>query len=93
MKNNQARAHLSLVGKLPEGYIILCEFDGEEYSFLAKTLRTSVECPHCGAIRYSAELAQEYFLGKNMATRSPIGIMTRSHHLALGPKPADVPAI
>jgi hypothetical protein len=43
MKNSQARTHLSVVGKLPEGYIILCEFDGEEYSFLAKALNRSKE--------------------------------------------------
>jgi hypothetical protein len=89
MKSNKAPAHLSVVGKLPEGYVVLCELDGEEYSFLAKTLGISVECPHCGATRHGVELAQEYFLGKDMATRSSIGIMTRSHHMAPRPKPGN----
>jgi hypothetical protein len=81
MGKNSASAHLAVVGKLPEGYIILCEIDGEEHSFLAKNLGISVECPHCGATRCSAELAQEYFLGRSAATASPIGVIAHSHHL------------
>jgi hypothetical protein len=86
MKNDQSSTHLSIAGKLPEGYVILCS--GDEYSFLAKTLGPSVECPHCGATRRGVELAQEYFLGRGIATRSPIGIVTRSHHMPTGSKPA-----
>ena len=80
MKSNKASARLSVVGKLPEGYVILCRLNGDEYSFLTKTLGISVECPHCGATRCSAELAQEYFLGRSTAKRLPIGVMTRSPH-------------
>jgi hypothetical protein len=92
MKNGQTSARLSVAGKLPEGYIIHCRFGGDEYSFLVRALGISVECPHCGATRHGAELAQEYFLGKDVATKSPIGIMTRSHHAALRPKSAGGPA-
>jgi hypothetical protein len=80
MKKDKEAAHLAVVGKLPEGYVILCELDGDEHSFLAKNLGVSVECPHCGATRCSAELAQEYFLGRSAARGSPTGVMARSHH-------------
>jgi hypothetical protein len=55
--------HLSVVGRLPDGYVILCQLNGDEYSFLAKALGISVECPHCGATRCGADLAQEYYSG------------------------------
>jgi hypothetical protein len=61
MRNGQSPGRLSIAGKLPEGYVILCHSSGEEYSFLAKTLGISVECPHCGTTRHGVELAQEYF--------------------------------
>jgi hypothetical protein len=89
MKSNKASARLSVVGKLPEGYVILCRLNGDEYSFLTKTLGISVECPHCGATRHGVELAQEYFLGNGIATRSSLGMMTRSHHMAPRRKPGD----
>jgi hypothetical protein len=89
MKNNQLSARLSIAGKLSEGYVILCCSSGDEYSFLAKTLGISVECPHCGATRHGVELAQEYFLGRGIGTRSPLGIATRSHHMAPRPKPGN----
>jgi hypothetical protein len=60
MKHGRTSAQLSVAGKLPEGYVILCRLDGDEYSFLVKSLGISVECPHCGATRCGAELAQEY---------------------------------
>jgi hypothetical protein len=79
MRKNRTSAHIAVVGKLPEGYIILCEIDGDEHSFLAKNLGISVECPHCGATRCSTELAQEYFLGRSVATASPMGLKAPSH--------------
>jgi hypothetical protein len=82
MKSNKVSARLSVVGKLPEGYVILCRLNGDEYSFLTKTLGISVECPHCGATRHGVELAQEYFLGNVIATRSPIGNDGAIHHIA-----------
>jgi hypothetical protein len=72
MDKNKETAHLTVVGKLPEGYIILCVLDGDEHSFLARNLGVSVECPHCGATRCSADLAHEYFLGRSAANGWPI---------------------
>jgi hypothetical protein len=65
----EAFARLSVAGKLLGGYVILCRTNGDEYSFLAKTLGISVECPHCGATRWGADLAQEYCLGRARAAR------------------------
>jgi hypothetical protein len=77
-KDRTTGSHLTVVGKLPEGYVILCELDGNEHSFLAKNLGLSVECPHCGATRCSVDLAQEYFLRRSTSGQSPIGVMARS---------------
>jgi hypothetical protein len=85
MKNDRGPARLSVIGKLPEGYIILCELDGDEHSFLRRTLGISVECPHCGTTRCSTELAQEYFIARRTGSESPLDVMTRSHHVLLGP--------
>ena len=63
MKNEyRMGARLTIVGRLPEGYIVLCGQDGEEYSFLVKSLGISVECPHCGATRCGPDLAAESYL-------------------------------
>jgi hypothetical protein len=67
----EAFARLSVAGKLPGGYVILCRTSGAEYNFLAKTLGISVECPHCGATRGGADLAQEYFLGRERLPGPP----------------------
>jgi len=63
MKNEERiDAQLTVVGRLPEGYIVLCRQNDEEYSFLVKALGISVECPHCGATRCGPELAAENYL-------------------------------
>jgi hypothetical protein len=71
MKNSRTSGSLSVVGKLPEGYVILCRLNGDEYSFLAKALGISVECPHSGATRGGTDLAQEYYLGRDKAAVTP----------------------
>jgi hypothetical protein len=75
MRNEErTEARLSIVGRLPEGYIVLCRQDGEEYSFLVKALGISVECPHCGATRCGPELAAESYLESangNRPARTP----------------------
>jgi hypothetical protein len=88
MKNDRTPAHLSVVGRLPEGYVILCRLDREEHSFLAKALGISVECPYCGATRCSAELAQEYYVGKSLTARSTGGRSgpVRSPHVQIIPR-------
>jgi hypothetical protein len=63
MKNEERTdARLTIVGRLPEGYIVLCSQEGEEYSFLVKSLGISVECPHCGTTRCGPDLAAESYL-------------------------------
>jgi hypothetical protein len=89
MKSNQSSPRLSIAGKLPEGYVILCRSGGDEYSFLVKILGISVECPHCGATRHGVELAQEHFLGGGPGTSGPIGVITRSHHVPIRSQPVD----
>jgi hypothetical protein len=74
--NNEERAdvRLTVVGRLPEGYIILCSQNDDEYSFLVKSLGISVECPHCGATRCGPDLAAESYLvaaNGNSARRMP----------------------
>jgi hypothetical protein len=51
MNEDRIDTRLSVIGRLPEGYVILCSQNGDEYSFLVKSLGISVECPHCGATR------------------------------------------
>lgn len=62
MIEDRSDAGLTVIGRLPEGYIILCSQNGDEYSFLVKSLGISVECPHCGATRCGPELAAENYL-------------------------------
>lgn len=61
MNEDRIDARLTVVGRLPEGYVILCSPGGDEYSFLVKSLGISVECPHCGATRCGPELAAENY--------------------------------
>jgi hypothetical protein len=62
MNEDRIDSRLSVVGRLPEGYVILCSQNGDEYSFLVKSLGISVECPHCGATRCGPELAAENYI-------------------------------
>ena len=62
MNEDRIDTRLSVVGRLPEGYVILCSQNGDEYSFLVKSLGISVECPHCGATRCGPELAAENYI-------------------------------
>ena len=62
MNEDRIDTQLSVVGRLPEGYVILCSQNGDEYSFLVKSLGISVECPHCGATRCGPELAAENYI-------------------------------
>ena len=67
MSEDRSDTRLSVVGRLPEGYVILCSQNGNEYSFLVKSLGISVECPHCGATRCGPELAAENYVESEMA--------------------------
>jgi hypothetical protein len=56
------KSKMSIEGKLPEGYVILCSGNGSEYTFLQHHLGLSVECPHCGTTSEGAALAMEFYL-------------------------------
>jgi len=68
MNEDRSDTRLSVVGRLPEGYVILCSQNGDEYSFLVKSLGISVECPHCGATRCGPELAAENYIDADAAS-------------------------
>lgn len=79
MSQNRTEAGLAVVGRLPEGYIILCKHNGDEYSFLVKSLGISVECPHCGATRCGPELAADSYFETPTANddESPVVLRAR----------------
>ena len=47
-------------GRLPEGYVIICDSHRESHSFLVKHLGPSVECPRCGCTAISTLLVTEF---------------------------------
>ena len=47
-------------GKLPQGYVVICNAHQHSHSFLVKWLGPSVECPRCGRTALSAELATAF---------------------------------
>jgi hypothetical protein len=82
---DRSDAGLTVVGRLPEGYIILCSQNGDEYSFLVKSLGISVECPHCGATRCGPELAAENYDAEAALTGGDSAfIAPQSSHLPAG---------
>ncbi len=50
---------LRIIGRLPEGHIIMCRHGGDDYTFLVRSLGISVECPRCGATCRGTELAEQ----------------------------------
>jgi hypothetical protein len=63
-RSNTGRALMKIQGKLPEGYVVLCNKRHEEHCFLVKNLSVSVECPRCGWTALSGDLLAEYTLPK-----------------------------
>jgi hypothetical protein len=47
-------------GRLPQGYVVICNADNHSHSFLVKQLGPSVECPKCGRTALSTELATAF---------------------------------
>jgi hypothetical protein len=74
MSEHQTETGLAVIGRLPEGYIVLCKQNGDEYSFLVKTLGISVECPHCGATRCGPELAAESYFETTTMDDAAFGV-------------------
>lgn len=49
--------------KLPEGYVVVCSDDhSDPHSFLIKNLGLSVQCPKCGHVALSVDLATQYVM-------------------------------
>ncbi len=53
---------MRIEGKLPEGYVVLCDNGHEEHSFVVQNLSVSVECPKCGTTALSTDIITEYTL-------------------------------
>ncbi len=60
--NNAGKHCVKIEGKLPEGYVVLCDNGHEEHSFIVQNLNVSVECPKCGTTALSTNLVTEYTL-------------------------------
>jgi len=47
-------------GRLPQGYVVICNADHHSHTFLVKQLGPSAECPKCGPTAMSTELATAF---------------------------------
>ena len=48
--------------QLAEGYVIVCGGHSDQHSFLVKNLSLSVQCPICGEVALSVELATDFVM-------------------------------
>ena len=48
--------------KLAEGYVMVCDGGGEQHSFLVRNLSLSVQCPNCGKVELSVDLATDFVM-------------------------------
>ncbi|HZD26136.1 MAG TPA: hypothetical protein VE631_07735 [Alphaproteobacteria bacterium] len=48
--------------KLAEGYVVVCDGGGEQHSFLVRNLSLSVQCPSCGKVELSVDLATDFVM-------------------------------
>ncbi len=66
---------MKIHGKLPEGYVVLCNNRHDDHCFLVKNLSVSVECPRCGWTALSEVLLTEYCikLGRGKLSRAIFG--------------------
>lgn len=49
--------------KLPEGYVVVCDGEcGDPHSFLVRNLGLSVQCPKCGKVALSVDLATRFVM-------------------------------
>ena len=54
-------------GRLPQGYVVICNAENHSHSFLVKQLGPSVECPKCGRTALSTELATAFVKSRQEA--------------------------
>ena len=60
-------------GKLPQGYVVICNRGHAARSFLVERLGLSVECPGCGCTALSVDLAAAFHGGSPHRITPPAG--------------------
>lgn len=48
-------------GKIPEGYVLLCDAKHSLHSFVVKNLGPAIECPKCGTTALSTNLVRQFY--------------------------------
>jgi hypothetical protein len=48
-------------GKISEGYVMLCETENGQHSFVARNLGPAIECPLCGRCDLTTKLVREFY--------------------------------
>jgi len=67
--------------QLTEGYVIVCGGHSDQHSFLVKNLSLSVQCPTCGEVALSVELATDFVMRQS---GSPNGQHARINGTLIG---------
>ena len=57
--------------QLAEGYVIVCGGHTDQHSFLVKNLSLSVQCPICGEVALSVELATDFVMRQSASQTEP----------------------
>ena len=64
--------------QLAEGYVIVCGGHSDQHSFLVKNLSLSVQCPICGEVALSVELATDFVMRQSGSPNgTPNGSLAR----------------
>jgi len=63
--------------KLAEGYVMVCDGGGEQHSFLVRNLSLSVQCPSCGKVELSVDLATDFVMRQSDVTPQPMARLDR----------------
>ncbi len=64
---------MQIDGKIPEGYVLVCNHAHEEYCFVMERIAISVQCPRCGHAALGNELLTEYYCNGRAVARSQAG--------------------
>lgn len=71
--------------QLAEGYVIVCGGHSDQHSFLVKNLSLSVQCPTCGEVAMSVELATDFVMRQSGgANGAPNGSLARVNGTLIG---------
>lgn len=55
---------MTIDGKLPQGYVVICGSGRHSHTFLVRQLGPSVECPRCGDTALSVDLVAAFVTGR-----------------------------